>query len=468
MRTLVGPAPTVAPAAWASVRLIEGQAEANTWHVDSSTARAQLAIGSAETCAWRITAAGVAHVHFELWWDGRRLWISDTRRAGGVVVDGAPVGDWQELPGRARIEFGRAVMLAESSVPAVRVADAIDEEASGEIPAHAARTLVSDPSEILRRRRPDAPPSMREPDDSGDGEGEEEPSPGNATLIRAPRPLGLAMPPRAPFREEAFRPDALGPQRIGGGAAGPDRFAADPARNGGSPPPRTQPSRALSPSPGSSPTVIMPAYGRPALLGPAVGKGRATLSVPARTWLFAAATAAALVFVLLQGGGGDEDAADEDATQESAAPVASGSSTGADPAAADAPDVPGAATLAALADRAAAIGAGGPAAGADRAAAAGAATGTGTATGDGAAPAAKDAPPAAAPHPAGGGATEAQAADLLAAGRQREALALYDELARSRPEQPAFAAIVVILQRRLTARCAHAEPGGAPCPAVHP
>ena len=54
-RTLVGPAPTVAPAAWASVRLIEGQAEANTWHVDSTTSRAQLTVGSAETCAWRIT-----------------------------------------------------------------------------------------------------------------------------------------------------------------------------------------------------------------------------------------------------------------------------------------------------------------------------------------------------------------------------------------------------------------------------
>ena len=48
--------------------------------------------------------------------------------------------------------------------------------------------------------------------------------------------------------------------------------------------------------------------------------------------------------------------------------------------------------------------------------------------------------------------------------RQREALAVYDELARRHPEQPGYAAIVKILKRRLVERCKDKQPGESPCP----
>ena len=61
-------------------------------------------------------------------------------------------------------------------------------------------------------------------------------------------------------------------------------------------------------------------------------------------------------------------------------------------------------------------------------------------------------------------ASPSQGADLLLAGRQREALAVYDELARRYPEQPGYAAIVKILKRRLVERCKDKQPGESPCP----
>ncbi|HWM86568.1 MAG TPA: FHA domain-containing protein, partial [Kofleriaceae bacterium] len=97
-----GPSPTSLPPAWASVRLIDGESDANYWRVDSAVPRAQLAVGTEEVCEWVVAAARVAPIHFELCWDGRRLWIGDTHRVGGVTVDGAPLHGWLPLTGRTR------------------------------------------------------------------------------------------------------------------------------------------------------------------------------------------------------------------------------------------------------------------------------------------------------------------------------------------------------------------------------
>lgn len=333
-----GPSPTRAPAAWASVRLIEGQSSANFWHVDGATSKAQLAVGTAETCAWQVNAAGVAHVHFELWWDGRRLWIADTRGAGGVTVDGAPLGDWQQVPGRARIEFGRAVMLAESSMPAVTVSEDGDRS---EPLAHEADTLIVEAPQRVHRH-PEVGPGLGAP-----------------TII---------LP--------AVRRPVLDREGFG--------FA-----------------HAATPAPGP----------------PAAIPRRAGLSVPPRTWLLIGATCAALTFVLLTESGEDEP--DEAAT------------------AADLPRpepaAPSAVDLAPPVEEADQPGRLAPVE-----------------------------PVAIEPARAASG-SERQAAELLAAGRQREALAIYDELARSRPDDRVFSAIVVILKRRLAARCSAAGPGGPPC-----
>ena len=60
------PGPTVAPSAWASVRLIQGASKANQWQIDSSTNRAQLTVGADKACDWPVAAGGVAAIHFEL------------------------------------------------------------------------------------------------------------------------------------------------------------------------------------------------------------------------------------------------------------------------------------------------------------------------------------------------------------------------------------------------------------------
>ena len=270
------PAPTVLPAAWARVRLLEGASRANLLHIDSGTPRAQLGVGARHGCGWQVDAAGVAPVHFELCWDGRRLWIGDTQRAGGVTIDGAPLGGWQPVSGRSRIEFGGAVMLAEGSVPAV----SIDQ----------------------------APPRN--------------------LLLRQP---SIAVP-----------------------------------------------------------TVVMQAYGAPTP-DPAAYRVRRALSLPLRTWLLITVTVGALLLVMFMGGD------DERAAPAPAAPAVK------EEVAAPAPARP-------------------------------------------------------APAPAASTATHAQAAELLMAGRQREALAVYDELVHLRPEEPVNAAIVKILKRRLAARCAEGEP----------
>jgi hypothetical protein len=56
------------------------------------------------------------------------------------------------------------------------------------------------------------------------------------------------------------------------------------------------------------------------------------------------------------------------------------------------------------------------------------------------------------------------AAELLIAGRLREALAAYDGLAARNPEQPAYAAVVEILRRQIDERCRQRlQTGGGEC-----
>jgi hypothetical protein len=367
------PSPTALPPAWASVRLIDGKSSANYWRVDSGTPQAQLAVGSGERCEWRVAAGGVAPVHFQLVWDGHRLWIGDTERAGGVTVDGAVLGGaWQPLPGRARVEFGRAVMLAESSIPAVSVGEE-GEQGGGaggvELPAHEQPTLIAE-------------------------------------------------------------------------------------------------------APGAAPTLILPAGARPPLLQPflqpVVGRRRGAFSLPLRTWLLIAVTCAALSAVLLMDGGGAVEPAAK-ATRRAASTRGTATVTSdrtpspdpdpipnpnpnpdpsPDPNPDPNPDPDPDPDPERDRDR-------------DR-------------DPDPERDRERDRDRNRDPDPdrtardsgsSASGASARLAAELLAAGRQREALAVYDELARNRPDDPVFAAIVAILERRLAARCRNEDPGrSSPCP----
>ena len=107
-----GPVPT--PGQWARVQLAQGESSAGLWDLSSEVPEARIAIGSAPTAGWVVSAPDVAPIHFELFWDGSSLWTSPPHE-GDLTVDGERVTSWRQLVGRSRVEFGRAAFLVETS-----------------------------------------------------------------------------------------------------------------------------------------------------------------------------------------------------------------------------------------------------------------------------------------------------------------------------------------------------------------
>ncbi len=100
------------------MRLVQGDSELGIWDVTSEVTDARINVGSGENMQWPVACAGVESVHFQLYWDGRMLWVSPPQN-GTLLVDGEPVNDWRQLAGRCRIDFGSAAMLVETSSAAV-------------------------------------------------------------------------------------------------------------------------------------------------------------------------------------------------------------------------------------------------------------------------------------------------------------------------------------------------------------
>nr|MDQ3031020.1 FHA domain-containing protein [Myxococcota bacterium] len=121
-------------AGWARVQLVRGQSGAQHWGIDGQYPEARLTIGSAPDAGWPVQGIGVQPYHLELFWDGRSLWVADTRRVGGVTVDGRAVSDWVQIRGRSEISFGSAGLQIET-------ADAASEMASN--PGEAKRVTVA-------------------------------------------------------------------------------------------------------------------------------------------------------------------------------------------------------------------------------------------------------------------------------------------------------------------------------------
>ncbi len=509
------PGPTVAPSAWASVRLIQGASKANQWQIDSSTTRAQLTVGSDKACDWPVAAERVAAVHFELFWDGRRLWIADTHEAGGVTVDGGRLTAWQPITGRARIEFGGAVMVAECSVPAVSIPgeEAIDLEPTrrpGQQGAPGARAPAGDDDERTTLHvRPDsqgpagkghgpnddrvplhaAPTTISEmpegmiqpyggPPPMPPGSGMSPPAILQAKKPVMPVPTIIAEPGRVPPGMLQMPSPAGGPIARGGMGPGmppgmgmptPDPGGARP----GMPPgmgmgmgmPTPEPAAAMRPGMMAPP---MPPHGMIQPLATPTGRpawmdrlGLPKTSVPPRTWGLIILTVAALMIVLFMGG-------DDKPKRRAAKPKATATSTSTSTSTSTQPGseskvaAPAASEIKPGESKTAEVKPGEkPGESKTAEVKPGEKPGeTKTAEvkpGEGKTPA----PPA---GDAAGMASPSQGADLLLAGRQREALAVYDELARRYPEQPGYAAIVKILKRRLVERCKDKQPGESPCP----
>ena len=525
------PGPTVAPSAWASVRLIQGASKANQWQIDSSTTRAQLTVGADKACDWSVAAERVAPIQFELFWDGRRLWIADTHEAGGATVDGARLSSWQPINGRVRIEFGAAVMLAECSVPAVSVpGESIDMDptarpgqlggaggvrsvppgaddderttlhvrsdspmpmpmpmhvpaASGKphpqgdnrVPLHAAPTTISEMPEGMQPYG--GPPPMPP------GSGMQPPAILQAkkpvmavpTIIAEPgrMPPGLQMPGPAGAMPPAARPGPGMGMGMGMSTPDPARPAMmhpgmgmptpDPAGQAMMRPP-------MPPMPGAP---MMTPTGRPAWMD---RLGLPKTSIPPRTWGLVILTVAALMIVMFMGS--DDERPKRKAVKQKTTAAAT-QPTQPQPGATQPTQPQPGATQPTQPQP----GATQPQPGktAETPAKSPEPEGKGkTATAETPDKPTPDKPTPDKPTPdkptpdkptldkpvedPAGLATASQGADLLLAGRQREALAVYDELARRHPDQPGYAAIVKILKRRLVERCKDKQPGESPCP----
>ncbi len=109
---LTGPMHT--PSHWARVQLVQGQSGAGMWDLSSQLPEARVTVGAGPSAGWNVQATGVEQEHFELYWDGRALWVSPAH-TGQLTIDGERVQAWRQISGRARLEFGSAAFIVESS-----------------------------------------------------------------------------------------------------------------------------------------------------------------------------------------------------------------------------------------------------------------------------------------------------------------------------------------------------------------
>jgi hypothetical protein len=465
-----GPQVRPAPTSWARVRLLKGDSAGGLWDVSSDIPEARIAIGTDPQCGWVVKGSGVAPFHFEIYWDGQVLWAGNSAGAPDVRVDGEPLGDWRPISGRARIEFGRAAMLVEAS-DAVARASVVPQARDSQVPIANEQTRIAAPRDERREvyatggsalhRMP--PPDVLEAGGAGGG--------GEATRVlslaeaEASRPAPAALPrvgvgagvrrveEPTPISEEATR---LGVFPSGGQASALPpgaRAAADGAPGAGSP-------RPAAPSPAS---VVVPAAG--GLRGPVAGaespfaapppiapdasevafarvgeklKGglaKPQLSQPLRTWLLLSLVVAIFVVFVL-------DTFEAPPEERPAAPGAPTTVVDAGPAVDAGP--PATPPLAA----AVSVGAGGLVMGGVLPPGGGVPVPPPSTVGEASAPLT----------------AERIAADAVIAGRYREALPLYRALAAANPQNPTFARIVQVLERRVRAACRNGlTPEGTQC-----
>jgi len=449
--------------AWARVRLLKGDSAGGLWDVSSEIAEARIAIGSDPRCGWVVNGGGVAPFHFEIYWDGNVLWAGNSAGAPDVRIDGEQLGDWRPVSGRARIEFGRAAMLLEASDAVARKPSAASRESG--VPIESDNTRIAAP--VDERREVYAS--------------------GNSALIKMPPahehealPLDAGATRVVSLTDaDAARASPAGPPRVGMGAGvrrvqEPSPISEESTRLGVAPTsqqisgqyPGARPGAGGQAAVSTAPSVALPPAG---LRGPVAGGespfaapppqppdastaafarvgeklkgelGKKKLSQPPRTWLLLALIVAVLVVFVLDA----FDQKPEDPPESAQVATAT--------------------TPLALPDAGVSV--------APPRLAQDFAVGPGGIVGNGAPPVLPDVGVIDAPRPQRRGdavavplSAERLAADALISGRYREALPLYQALATANPQNPTFAQIIVVLQRRLQATCRNGlTPEGHAC-----
>lgn len=457
--------------AWARVHLERGRSSGHLWEVGPSAAGARIDVGSSPNCVWQVHAPGVRPFHLEMFWDGEVLWVADLEGAE-VRIDGQTVDDWYATANGTRIELGGASMRVETSgtppmdfdrSSSAGATDAmsverprIEDEATrieGGIHSAATRVVTGTPRDALdealerisgggfRRERtraifggaagdadPQATRLVRTPESRLAG------APGLPIHRRPPPPrIGLGARRVAPVADPP-KPQTLEPQPVPQPLARPE--PARPRSN--PPPPSALPAARPAPNaPGSSaPPAAGPPKPRfappPPVDAPNKGSGRAggkggggkkEMSLPPRTWALLGATVGALAYVIVMDDGAAEEEPPPPAPVANATVEAKGETADGDE---DEAEGEGERAEANAGAEPEAAETGGPA---------------------------EDEVEDAESDP-----LVLRAANALMAGRQREALELYSELAERHPRNEAYAAIARILRKRVE-DC----PGGGPC-----
>lgn len=491
---------TAGGGSWAKVRLTRGQSSGGVWEIDQQYPQARLAIGSDPSAGWAVQSPGVRPLHFELYWDGRCLFVADTQRAGGVTLNGMVVGgDWLQVRGRGEVTFGQATMAIETSDGA---ASAMPDPASarrisaaeGPSKQHNLLELTGEATRMTDSPY-DGPPSL-----TGEATRIQD-SPLDAAL--APPQLGGGRPPPPPPPGGPARPRLGGePQppaagqaktlmhdELAGAVGEATRMVAmpdtpgpgygPPAPMGGMPPPMMAPAAPLADPTGPPAAPPFGAPGAPPATGgfappPEYGeggppkKGGATpFGLPPRTLALAGALILGLVVIGFVGFGDDEEGYEEyvDPATVPATAVAPATTTTAPATTAVAPPP----TVPTTTSQIAPLGSGVPPTVIPPIPTALPPAPTALAPVTTVVPIPPPtttvlAPPTSDVVVPTGPTPERVAADQVLAGRYDQALPLYQALAAAHPERPEYSAMVQILQGRLRAQCVNGiGPDGRPC-----
>lgn len=201
------------PQPWARLRLVQGESAARVWELGGSSGQSVMTVGANAGCNWVVKAQGVLPIQFSLHWDGNVLRVADTHGAGGTQLDGQPVtAEWKDVRGRARIEFGAAALVAETSGPGA--SDSAPPVSTGPLPPPASGLSPSSNPPASASQYPSAQPGQGMLQASAHQSGVAK-RPHKATLmgvspLSAPRPVSDAPPGQSAPPADEFRPHRPG------------------------------------------------------------------------------------------------------------------------------------------------------------------------------------------------------------------------------------------------------------------
>lgn len=100
------------------VRLVAGRSPIPHWTFDASTTPTEIVVGPGLAATWTVEAPGMASEHAALYWDGSFLWIADCSGAG-VYVDGERIDDWFRIERGVLIAVGDCILEVQMGAAAL-------------------------------------------------------------------------------------------------------------------------------------------------------------------------------------------------------------------------------------------------------------------------------------------------------------------------------------------------------------